>query len=147
MSLFSKFFIFGFTMFLLSCSSGKTDEFASRSQLKCITRLIEKDDKIGKIRNKQCETLSLSQTILNYTEAMKSISADACPDAFVVAYESHRKAWIDMLPITDQFPAMRGEMHVLFKQLEQSDASVAFKKQLAKIWATWAEVEKFVPKK
>ena len=109
-------------------------------------RVLEADSTIGNIRNKQCETLSLSQTILNYTEAMQAVSTQKCPDAFASAYESHRQAWLAMLPITDKYPMMRGEMHMLFRQLEQSEDAELFKKRLNEIWATWAEVEKFMQK-
>ena len=129
-----------------SCSSAKEQGFASKKQTRCIDRVLEADSSIGSIRNKQCETVSLSQTILNYAEAMTAVSTQNCPEAFTDAYESHRQAWLALLPITDKYPAMRGEMHVLFRQLEQTADAEVFKKKLAKIWATWAEVEKFVQK-
>lgn len=139
------FFVFLLAALLFTCSAKKNDFFTAK-QVRCVNQVIKADQKIGLIRNKECETLSLSQTIQNYTDAMSTISIDNCPDAFTTAYEAHRIAWLDMLLITDRYPNMRGEMHVLFKQLEHSEDAEGFKKKLAKIWATWAEVEKFVQK-
>ena len=116
------------------------------AQTDCINHVIAVDDSLGKIRNRECENLSLSRTILNYTKAMQQIETKDCPPAFSKAYSSHRDAWNAMLPITDNYPDLRGEMHVLFKQLEQSKDSVAFKKFQSAIWTTWAEVEVFLKK-
>lgn len=109
-------------------------------------RLIAIDDSLGKIRNRQCMELSLSETIQKYAEAMKTIETQHCPNELVVAYRSHREAWEAMLEVTDNYPNLRGEMHVLFKELEQSNDQVLFKKRLDAIWSTWADVEKFAPK-
>jgi hypothetical protein len=141
-----KFTIVFFIGLLFSCSATKEQGFATKRELRCIDRVIEADSNIGRIRNKQCETLTLSQTIFNYTQAMQEVSTQNCPDGFAKAYESHRQAWLSMIPVTDKYPTMRGEMHVLFRQLEQSEDAVVFKKRLAEIWATWAEVEKFMQK-
>ncbi len=51
-----------------------------------------------------------------------------------------------MLPITDKYPMMRGELQVIFRQHEQSEDAELFKKRQNEIWATWAEVEKFMQK-
>lgn len=139
-----------FSVFLLlvlwyACSARKNDFFTAKES-HCIRRVIKADQKLGLVRNKQSLTLSLSQTIADYTDGMKTISAKNCPSTFAKAYDSHRQAWLEMLPITDKYPKMRGEMHVLFRQLEQSEDADDFKKKLSKIWATWAEVEKFVQK-
>lgn len=140
-----KTFLFLFVIsFLASCTAVTKDN--ALPQTDCIYRVMAVDDSLGKIRNRECETLPLSQTIVNYTKAMQQIETKDCPDAFLKAYSSHKEAWNAMLPITDNYPKLRGEMHVLFKQLEQSPDSVAFKKQQAAIWTTWAAVEPFFKK-
>lgn len=130
--------------FVVSCTAGRKNK--AMAQADCINRAIAVDDSIGKIRNRECETLPLSQTIINYTNAMQHIGTKDCPEAFSKAYSSHKEAWNAMLPVTDKYPNLRGEMHVLFKQLEQSKDSVVFKKLQAAIWTTWDDVEPFLKK-
>lgn len=108
----------------------------------CIKSALAIDDSIGKIRNHECERISLSRTISNYTTGMKAIDMKDCPNSFSNAYDLHRKAWDEVLPITNKYPELRGEMHDLFKQIEAGKDSVLFKKRVAAVWATWAEVEK-----
>lgn len=108
----------------------------------CIKKALAIDDSIGKLRNRECETLPLSKTIRNYTIRMKAIDMKRCPNDFSNAYTSHRKAWDDLIEITHQYPDLRGEMHVLFKQIEGGKDSVLFKKRVATVWSTWADVEK-----
>ncbi|WP_155958842.1 hypothetical protein [Flavobacterium limnosediminis] len=129
---------------LVSCKTGSSR--ATLVQTDCISRVIAIDDSLGKIRNRECENLSLSQTIANYTKGMAAIDTKGCPEAFSKAYRSHKDAWNAVLPVTDTYPDLRGEMHVLFKELERSKDSVEFKKLQADIWTTWGEVERFVKK-
>ena len=56
-------------------------------------------------------------------------------------FEKHREAWLALLPVTDQYPDLRGEMHVLFKQLESGRHAESFKPLVKTVWDTWAEIE------
>lgn len=113
----------------------------------CMENVLAVDDSLGKLRNTDCKTLSLSTSISKYTSAMKAVDFTGCPEDFTTAFTAHRTAWDEMIPVTDKHPALRGEMHDLFKRLESSSDSVMFKKRLARIWSTWAEVEKTARKK
>ena len=52
------------------------------------------------------------------------------------------KAWDEMQKFTKRYPDMRGEMHVLFDEIEKGKDKHTFKPILKEIWDTWAEVEK-----
>lgn len=110
----------------------------------CMNRVIALDDSLGKIRNHACEKISLSQSIKDYSAGMKKFSYKKCPESFKKAFERHRQAWANMLVVTDKYPDLRGEMHVLFKQLEEGKDAELFKPLLKAIWDTWAEVEKAI---
>lgn len=99
------------------------------------------DASLGKIRNHDCETISLSQTILKYTQGVKKINYSNCPKEFVDAFENHRQAWIKMLSVTDKYPDLKGEIHDLFNILEKGNDKETFKPLLKSIWDTWGEVE------
>nr|WP_294935158.1 hypothetical protein [uncultured Flavobacterium sp.] len=129
-------------LFCLSFSCRRDDTTVVKKERRCIDRVLVEDDAIGKLRNQECKTASMSRTILNYTDRMKAIDLKDCPENFTKAYTAHRKAWEDLVPITDNYPALRGEMHDLFRQIETGKDSVLFKKRVAEVWSTWAEVEK-----
>ncbi|MGX7667913.1 hypothetical protein [Flavobacterium pedocola] len=128
-------------MFGFSCSS-RRKILARELSKDCIAQVLSIDDSIGKVRNRECQKISLSQTISHYTKGMESFKTKNCPKDFAAVYRAHTEAWNAMLEITDKYPSMRGEMHVLFKQLEQSTDAVRFKILLADIWSTWGELEK-----
>ncbi|MDT0555739.1 hypothetical protein [Patiriisocius hiemis] len=111
------------------------------SEKKCITKILDADSKLGKERNTLCETVSLSETIKTYVAGMKALDFENCPQDFTKAFNSHIEAWDAMIPVTDNYPDLRGEMHDLFKELEKSNDSIVFNKKLASIWDTWAIVE------
>ncbi|ESU24623.1 hypothetical protein FEDK69T_05440 [Flavobacterium enshiense DK69] len=69
-----------------------------------------------------------------------------CPKTFSKAFQDHVNAWNAIRIVTDRYPEKRGEMHLLFKELEQSKDSVEFKKLQGNIWATWTEVERATKK-
>lgn len=130
-------------LLLLNCLflSCKTKHQAEEDK-NCIKAALAIDDSIGKVRNRECEHISLSRTISNYTANMKAIDLKGCPQNFAEGYGAHRKAWEAVLQITDRYPELRGEMHDLFRQLEKGKDSTAFKQRVTVIWSTWDEVEK-----
>lgn len=107
----------------------------------CMAQVIALDDSLGKARNRACQTISLSETIRQYAGGMEKISYRGCPSDFTEAFRKHREAWLALIPVTDQYPGLRGEMHVLFKQLESGEHAERFKPLVKTVWDTWAEVE------
>lgn len=110
----------------------------------CITRIIAADDSLGAIRNHACEKGTLSRSIKNYVRAIKKLNFKNCLLDFKESFRLHTKAWHDMLKVTNKYPALRGEMHELFDQLEKGNDAVEFKKYLKNIWDTWAVIEKII---
>lgn len=137
----------------LSCKqpASKVEKSADKnnkvSKQECIDRVIALDNSLGKIRNHDCKTVSLSQAILNYTQGIKKIDYSNCPETFIVAFEKHRQAWLEILSVTDEYPNLRGEMHDLFKILEEGNNKEDFKPLLESIWDTWGEIEKSMEEK
>ncbi len=132
--------------FLLLCCHTPSTTLSKHEQTEadskaCIERVLKADNKLGTIRNHACETISLSETIRNYTKGMKALSYKGCKEVFATAFEKHREAWDVMIPVTDHFPELRGEMHDLFKIMEEGEHAEEFKSRLKVIWDTWAEVE------
>lgn len=96
------------------------------------------DDSLGKIRNREYETLSLSQTIVNYTEGMRKITTENCPEDFSKAFQSHMDAWnaIRRLPIS-----------IPTKEAKRTKQGVGeFKKLRTYVWSAWGQVERFTKK-
>ncbi|UOK43108.1 MULTISPECIES: hypothetical protein [Flavobacterium] len=138
------FFLGPMVSIVFSCHTVRKDKTSKHTD--CISHVIAADDSLGKIRNTECETLPLSQTIVNYTHGMQKINMRNCPKAFIKVFQDHVNAWNAIRVVTDRYPEKRGEMHVLFKELEQSKDSVEFKKLQGNIWATWTEVERATKK-
>ena len=133
----SRLLVFLWVMVLvLSCKSKET------KAIDCIDHVIKLDDSLGKKRNVDCVELSLSKTIINYTDAINSIDFSQCPEDFTTAFKSHIEAWNDMIEVTDNHDNLRGEMHDLFDSIEHTKDSLQFKIYLNTIWSTWADVEK-----
>lgn len=107
----------------------------------CIQHLIALDDSLGRIRNHACETISLAQTIRNYTDGINKHDFRGCPPDFTKAFTRHLQAWNDMIPFVEKHAGLRGEMHVLFEQLEKGPDAATFIPLLRNIWDTWAAVE------
>ena len=116
-------------------------EPATQKTRDCMARVIALDDSLGKVRNHTCESTPLSETIRQYAFALENIDYEACPAAFSTAFQKHREAWLALLPVTDQYSGLRGEMHVLFKQLESGEHAEQFKSLVKAVWDTWAEIE------
>ncbi|NNE33177.1 MAG: hypothetical protein HKN40_12495 [Winogradskyella sp.] len=108
----------------------------------CIENVIEKDSEFGKLRNHQCETKTLHTTIIDYTEAMRNINFENCPETFSVAFKNHITAWDSMGEFTKKYSELRGEMHNLFDSIKKTNDSLQFKILLKDIWNTWTHVEK-----
>ena len=107
----------------------------------CIKNVFSIDDSLGSVRNHACETIALSQTISNYTSALKKLNFKDCPEEFKKAFKDHWIAWDDMIPVVNNYPDLRGEMHDLFDQIEIGADSSAFNIKLKAIWDTWAIIE------
>ncbi|GEM_PF-2537847 len=107
----------------------------------CMAEAILLDDSLGAVRNHACKSMSLSATIRQYADNIARIGQMGCPPAFAAGFEKHREAWLALLPVTDQYPDLRGEMHVLFKQLESGRHAESFKPLVKTVWDTWAEIE------
>lgn len=105
-------------------------------------KIFKQDDELGKSRNHYCKTHTLSETVLQYTHALEQLDFTDCPENFTKAFQNHRKAWLAILPITNKNETLRGEMHQLFKEIENGADGETFKKLVAEIWRTWDEVEK-----
>jgi len=107
----------------------------------CIRHIIALDDSLGRIRNHACESISLAATIRNYAAGINKHDFRGCPPDFTKAFGRHRQAWLDMVPFVEKHSGLRGEMHVLFEQLEKGPDAATFNPLLRNIWDTWAEVE------
>lgn len=144
-----KILIVFFLNFFISCNTDnkqqeKTTKITAVQQSECVRRFMSADDSLGKIRNHACETISLSQSIHQYVQALRNLDYRICLPAFQEAVDKHLDAWQNMKKITDRYPDLRGEMHALFDQLEKSKDSAIFKPLLDKIWDTWAGVEDYI---
>jgi len=135
------------TASLLACSKSQHKQTSQQplstnlSSRDCVKSVIALDDSLGKVRNHACETLSLAQTIQNYANGLQRIDFRNCPPGFTAAFAKHRQAWLDMIPLAETHPELRGEMHVLFDKLEKGADAETFKPLLKAIWDTWAEIE------
>ena len=142
---FNIILIFTFLTLPLACSNSSHKEIANSSD-NCVKTIIAIDDSLGKIRNHQCEEISLSETIKNYTASLRSLDYSQCPQSFSNAFMSHIDAWNNVIEVTDKYSDLRGEMHELFDQIKQTSDSTQFKSLVAEIWNTWADIEKEIPK-
>lgn len=104
--------------------------------------IIQKDAELGKIRNHACENQSLSRTIEDYIQALEKLSFQNCPEEFAIAFKKHIKAWDQIIPLTNEYPDLRGEMHQLFNIIGDTENGATFKAKVDEIWSTWALVEK-----
>lgn len=136
-----------FGIFMLACNNtGMAQQPASPPQTNispkdCIQKIIAADDSLGKVRNHACETISLAETIRNYADALQRLDFSTCPAAFTAAFKKHRQAWLDMIPLMEKYPDLRGEMHVLFEGLEKGEDADTFKPLLKAVWDTWSEID------
>ena len=149
-----KFFsivIITILLLVTSCGESKLNNNENNPDAKnitddCIKMIITADDSLGSVRNNACREISLSQTIINYTAGLESLDFSNCPKPFSDAFQSHIKAWNNMLKETDNYPDLRGEMHDLFDQIKAGSDSTKFKILEAEIWSTWSAVEEAMKK-
>ena len=118
----------------------------SDEEIDCIQRILEQDALLGEIRNHPSDSLPLKDVILNYARALEALDYDNCPHDFRYAFMTHIKAWKDMMPVVDQYPNLRGEMHDLFSHLSDSNHKDLFNQNLNAIWRTWENVEALIPR-
>lgn len=140
---------FLFTFLLFNCNNSQPADSSGDSQnpdQTCIEKIIAEDEKFGKIRNHACENQSLSQTVIDYTTALEGLDFSECPEAFSNAFKGHIEAWRAVIPATDKYPDLRGEMHDVFEIIETGADSTEFKALVAEVWATWGNVEKAMTK-
>jgi hypothetical protein len=136
-------------LFVLSCNNtekkGAETELESTSDIKkvaCMESILKRDSELGGIRNHSSEQISLSKTIDNYTNSIKSLDYSNCPDKFTIAFHKHIEAWLDIKKVSDKYPELRGELHVIFSELEKNKDSLEFKSLEVKLLDTWKVVEK-----
>jgi hypothetical protein len=137
---------YAFALFILmnACGNSPVDQAATtadKATCTCITAVIAADEVAGKTRNHACERQSLSLTIVDYERAIRNFDYRDCPDEFSQAMFLHADAWKVLLPIVQQFPNMRGEMHDLFSELKSGPGGEEFSLLVDEVWATWADVE------
>ncbi|MCB0852802.1 MAG: hypothetical protein KDD63_11290 [Bacteroidetes bacterium] len=125
-----------------ACSDRTEKKSTSEDEGKtCIEKIMEADAEAGQIRNHACETQSLSAAIHTYVKTLKELDFGDCPPVFDKAFNKHIADWEAIVEISDKYPDLRGEMHDLFMELEQSPDQEEFKKRVDKMWASWKEVE------
>ena len=129
---------------LYSCNQDKQASAQTELNNKstdCIRYILSQDDSLGKIRNEASFIMPLSASIHNYTSDLQALNYKLCPTDFTIAFNNHIKAWQEMIPTVDPYSEMRGEMHYLFKEIENLDPD-QFNLALENIWDTWDVVEK-----
>lgn len=130
-------------MSVFSCKEGKRHNHSDLiSKKKCISNILKQDDSLGKLRNESCKQISLSQSIVNYSNEINKLDYDNCPKLFHSAFKAHQTTWNEITTVTNKYPNLRGEMHGLFDQIKIGRDSTQFKILLKNIWDTWAIVEK-----
>lgn len=133
-------------MFLLGCKGPKEKLENSDSKIEikeknCVDRILKQDSIFGDIRNHASENISLSETIDNYANGLKSMDYIKCPEEFKSAFQAHIEAWLEMRKVSDRYPSLRGELHDVFGRIEKSEDSTEFKLLEKQIWDTWKVVE------
>lgn len=108
---------------------------------KCIDDIILLDEKAGKIRNHRCENASLSSAIEEYIAQLENVDYSNCPAEFGKSFRAHIEAWRSTITIAKKHDALRGEMHDLFDEINESQDSTEFTKLVKGIWDTWRDVE------
>ncbi len=114
---------------------------SSGNEYACIKYILETDSALGEIRNHNSKNISLSRSITEYTNVLLALNYSECPAEFSNAFKAHIQAWTDVKRITDNYPALRGELHDIFNSIEKTRDSVEFKALVKNIWDTWTLVE------
>ena len=136
-------------LLVLSCNNAgnkssktKLESVTDIEKTGCMESILKRDSVLGEIRNHASEQISLSETIDNYTNSLKSLDYSDCPDKFTIAFHEHIEAWLAVKKVSDKYPELRGELHVIFSELEKKKDSLEFKSFETKIFDTWKVVEK-----
>jgi len=145
-----KYFLnFILILLVLSCNNTvkrgnetKLESVTGIKKAKCIESILKRDSELGEIRNHSSEQISLSETIDNYTNSIKSLDYSNCPNKFTIAFHEHIEAWLDIKKVSDKYPELRAELHVIFSELEKKKDSLEFKSLEVKLLETWKIVEK-----
>lgn len=129
---------------IYSCGSRNNRDTADSNQKEqnCMDYIIAQDDSLGRIRNHASETVSLSESIEQYVSTGNELNFEHCPSEFTHAFKNHLNAWTEMQTVTDNYPDLRGEMHILFDTIAEGEHKTRFKASLEKIHNTWKDVEK-----
>ncbi|MBT8320726.1 MAG: hypothetical protein KJO90_03550 [Eudoraea sp.] len=143
-----KFMVFILVLSILSCNKtvGKknaADKTAEVKQLKCVEHIFTSDSILGEVRNHASEKVSLSQSIMTYTEELESLDFSNCPEKFTSAFRQHIEAWKMVMQVSDKYPSLRGELHSIFAELEKSKDSTEFKYLVKQVWDTWNLAEQY----
>lgn len=130
-------------LFLSGCKGANIESRVSKSdkELNCMLQIFAADDSLGSIRNHDPEKIELGVSIERYTSALNQLDFTNCPNDFQEAYQKHIFAWMKMTRVAHRFPDLRGEMHDLFDEIEESEMQDQFKPLLKEIWDTWAVIE------
>ena len=86
---------------LLSCNQPE-----SKTENRCMQKVIEQDSVLGSVRNNASKSISLSQTIHNYIKGIDTTDMSECPASFRNAFQNHMKAWEEMITVTDMYPQL-----------------------------------------
>ena len=130
-----------------SNSSGGIED-QKNQHAEAIKSIFTQDAKLGSIRNHACEDTSLTATVRQYVADLDALDFSACPADFAVAFQKHRDAWQDALGFFKPFDELRGEMHDLFEQINQTGEAqkAELTKYVQAITDTWTEVENLARK-
>ena len=143
-------YLFNFILILLVLSCNNAEKKGNQTKLEnvtdikeaaCMESILKRDSELGKIRNHSSEQISLSETIDNYTNSIKSLNYSSCPEKFTIAFHEHIEAWLDVKKVSDKYPELRGELHVIFSEIEKKKDSLEFKSLELKLFDTWKIVE------
>lgn len=136
-------------LFIISCGNSEvnnTSEVPVMTDLAmtCIQQVVTMDQSLGSIRTRASENISLSASINQYIESTNVINMKDCPEDFKVAFKKHQEAWLNTLVITDKYPELRGQMHILFEQISQGEDGAALAPLVKAIGDTWVAVEQTI---
>jgi hypothetical protein len=128
---------------VLACDSAAPETSGPHNIIErnCMSRIIVFDDSLGRIRNHASEKIDLSTTIKQYLKSCRAMNYKNCPLAFNAAIEKHYAAWEKMLPLTNKYPDLRGEMTQLFKQLKTREHAQEFIPLEKAIIDTWVDID------
>lgn len=128
----------GIALTLAACASSRPGDGAG-----AIARVLAVDEELGAIRNHAPETGPLHVGLEDYVAGLAALDTSGCPDDFVTALASHRRAWEESIPFFARFADERGELHELFERIRArgGEDQASLEAHETRIWDTWAVVE------